>query len=223
MKLLAVDTVTEACSAALLMDEEVQEKFTIQPRGHTGLILPMIDELLSEAGLVLSQLDAIAVDRGPGSFTGVRISTGVVQGLAFSVDLPVVPISSLAALALAGSLSTSSDMVLAMIDARMNEVYWGCYQTDHDEPRLVGEEQVGPVSRIPVQSGNTVCIGSGAREYAAELDGHSNYQFNDDASRDYPHAAEIARLARLIAAEQSVSAERLKPVYLRNQVVKTRS
>lgn len=99
MKLLAVETSTEACSAALLIDGAVAERFEVSPQKHTRLILPMIDALMAEAGLMPQQLDALAFSRGPGSFTGVRIATGIIQGIAFGADLPVVPVSTLAAIA----------------------------------------------------------------------------------------------------------------------------
>jgi len=98
LKLLAVETSTEACSAALYIDGEIREKFELAPREHTKLILPMIDELMAEAQLKPQQLDALAFSRGPGSFTGVRIATGVTQGIALGADLPVVPVSTLAAI-----------------------------------------------------------------------------------------------------------------------------
>jgi len=99
MKLLAVETSTEACSAALYIDGIVNERFELTPKEHTRLILPMIDSLMSDAGLKPQQLDALAFGCGPGSFTGVRIATGVIQGIAFGADLPVVPVSTLAAIA----------------------------------------------------------------------------------------------------------------------------
>ena len=99
MKLLAVETSTEACSAALYIDGIVNERFELAPKEHTKLILPMIDSLMSDAGLKPQQLDALAFSCGPGSFTGVRIATGVIQGIALGADLPVVPVSTLAAIA----------------------------------------------------------------------------------------------------------------------------
>ena len=100
MKVLAVETSTDACSAALFIDGIVTERFELTPKEHTRLILPMIDNLMSEAGLRPQQLDALAFSCGPGSFTGVRIATGVIQGIALGADLPVVPVSTLAAIAL---------------------------------------------------------------------------------------------------------------------------
>ncbi len=145
-KILAIDTVTEGCSAALLIGEEIVEQFEVTPRGHTQKILPMVDQLLAESGHKLGELDAIAFDRGPGSFTGLRITAGVVQGLAYGADLPVVAVSSLAALARAHHQATGATFVLSAIDARMGEVYWGAYRIDPQGiPQLQGEEMVVPV------------------------------------------------------------------------------
>ena len=124
MKILALDTSTEACSAALLIDTEIHQRYEVAPREHGALILPMIETLLSEAGCAPTQLDALAFGRGPGAFVGVRIATGVAQGIAFAADLPVIPVSSLAAMA----QSVEHGNVYSAIDARMNEVYWGAYR-----------------------------------------------------------------------------------------------
>ena len=142
MKILAIDTATEACSVALLTDETCQEIFEIIPRQHTERVLPMVDEMLKKADLSLSQLDALAYNCGPGSFTGVRVATSVIQGLAFSADLPVIPVSSLAALAQLAYREEHKQKVLSAIDARMNEMYWGCYQLENGLMRLIGKEKV---------------------------------------------------------------------------------
>lgn len=220
MKLLAIDTVTEACSAALLVDGEIRERFVIEPRRHTELILPMVDELLAEAGLSLAQLDALAVDRGPGSFTGVRIGIGVAQGLAFAADLPVFPVSSLTALALAASHESQCDTILSLLDARMEEVYWGMYRMEKDMPVPVTEEQVGPTASVPLLNGPVVCIGNGVSLYTRTLASHENYQFIQDPLFDFPRASCAAKLATGMSFDQAVSAARLQPVYLRNQVTR---
>lgn len=225
MKLLAIDTVTEACSAALWLDGEVQERFELAPRQHTTLILPMVQQLLADSGLSLSQLDALAVDRGPGSFTGVRIGTGVVQGLAYAVDLPVVPVSSLATLAQAVWQKLQYENVLAMIDARMQEVYWAHYEFVEKEMVLVGEERVDPLAQVSMADGPTVyCVGSGSRLYQEQLQSRSGYQVLADSVYDFPHAAVLAGLAvNAYGRNEFVSADQLEPIYLRNQVVQRKS
>ncbi len=225
MKLLAIDTVTEACSAALWQDGEVQARFELAPRRHTQLILPMVQELLAEAGITLTQLDAIGVDRGPGSFTGVRIGTGVVQGLAYAADLPVVPVSSLAALAQAVWQQTGHAQVLAMIDARMHEVYGACYVRQANRMLLIGAEQVGPISAmIPADTACAwYCVGSGSREYAAQLQAHDHLQVIADSELDFPRAAVVAGLAATAyQCNEYVNAAQLEPSYLRNQVVQAK-
>lgn len=223
MKLLAIDTVTEACSAALLVDGEIRQRFRVDPRRHTELILPMVGELLAEAQLSLSQLDALAVDRGPGSFTGVRIGIGVAQGLAFAVDLPVYPVSSLAALALAASGETRSDTYLSLLDARMEEVYWGTFRMEQGRLEAVLPEQVGPPASLPLLSGDVLCTGSGVRLCTGSLARHEKYRFIEEPEFDYPRASSIARLAARAPVSQAVTAARLQPVYLRNQVTRPRN
>ena len=130
MKLLAIDTATEGCSASLFIDGAVTSLMKVEPRKHADLILPMVEQLLAKAELSLQQLDALAFGRGPGAFTGVRIATGVVQGMAYGADLPVVPVSTLQALAQRTYHEYCHEHVLAAFDARMNEVYWAAYQLD---------------------------------------------------------------------------------------------
>lgn len=222
MKLLALDTATEACSAALLIDGEVRERFEIAPRGHARLLLPMLEDLLAEAGLKPNQLDVIAFGRGPGSFTGVRIATGVVQGIAFAADLPVVPISTLAALARDGLYRSAATQVFAAIDARMGEIYCAAFRRDaQGEPELVGEEQVIPASAVcvPGGGGDWFGIGTGWGEYAPVLRECFGATLVDFDASALPRATHIAQLAAIdFKAGRSVSAEQAMPVYLRNQV-----
>src|SRR5436190_10050766 len=133
MKLLAFETATEACSVALWIDGRIGERFEIAPRRHAQLALPFAQSLLDEAGIAKSALDAIAVGRGPGAFTGVRLAIALAQGLALALDRPVVPVSTLAALAL-GALTDdpSGSAILAVIDARMGEIYAGAFERDAD-------------------------------------------------------------------------------------------
>jgi tRNA threonylcarbamoyladenosine biosynthesis protein TsaB len=123
--LLALDTATEACSVAVLHDGRVHSHYEVIPRLHAQRLLPMIKQIMAEAGAPLSAIDAIAFGRGPGAFTGVRIAIGVVQGLAFGLDRPVLPVSNLAVLAQGAYRLHGARQVAAAIDARMDEVYWG--------------------------------------------------------------------------------------------------
>ena len=151
MKILALDTSTDACSVALSVDALVCERFE-RGQKHSSRILSMVDEVLAESGLSLTQLDALAFGRGPGSFTGLRIGTGVVQGLGFGADLPVVPVSSLATLA----QGQDARCVLAAFDGRMSQVYWGAYLSNADGlVELRGREQVLAPCDVPLPGPNT--------------------------------------------------------------------
>ncbi len=219
-RILAIDTVTEGCSAALLIGDEVREQFEVTPRGHTRRILSMVDGLLSEAGIRPPELDAIAFDRGPGSFTGLRITAGVVQGLAYGGDLPIAPVSSLAALAMARYREHGEQNILSAIDARMGEVYWGIYQIIDGLPVLQGEEAVLPPQSLPVPEGEWVGVGSGWSSYPEEMEQHFSGHLLGADGAALPHAAEIARLAQpLCESGQLLPAADAQPVYLRNQVV----
>lgn len=220
-KILAIDTATEGCSAALLIGDEIVQQFEVTPRGHTRRILPMVDQLLAEAECKLTQLDAIAFDRGPGSFTGLRITAGVVQGLAYGADRPVIPVSSLAALASAHFQQSGSDNVLAAIDARMSEVYWGAYRVNSaGVPELLGEELVAPVEALPLVEGAWSGVGSGWSAYSDRLQAKFKDQLQQSDGEALPQAREIARLALTeLQAGRLLPAAETQPVYLRNQVV----
>jgi tRNA threonylcarbamoyladenosine biosynthesis protein TsaB len=216
LKLLALDTSTEACSAALWLDGETLERFALG-REHAGRILPMVEELLAEAGLGLSALDAIAFGRGPGSFTGLRITAGIVQGLAFGADLPVVPVSTLAALA----QGTDSARVLAALDARMHQVYWGAYRRNAEGlMESAGEECVIAPEQAPLPPGTGwIGAGSGWDRYAEALQQRLGSPLAGWRGECYPHARDVAALgAAAFRAGQAVSAERAIPVYLRDEV-----
>lgn len=219
MKILAIDTATEACSVALANHDSIEEIFEVIPRKHTERVLPMVDELLNNAGLSLAELDAIAFDRGPGSFTGVRVGTSVAQGLAFSVDLPVLPISSLSALAQYALKEKNLSHVLSMIDARMNEVYWACYSQQDAVMVLQGNETVSPVSNIELDKGSWHCIGSGCDTYRDELMANSSVEISGYIDDCLPRARYIAELATKQYSEQSLlKAEQALPSYVRDEV-----
>jgi len=138
VKLLAFETSTEACSVAVWVDGEVCERFEIAPRRHAELTLPWAEQLLVDAGVAKSQLDAIAIGRGPGAFTGVRLAIAIGQGIALALDRPIVPVSTLAALA----LQAPGPRVFAAIDARMGEVYAAAYELRDGDAVALDEERV---------------------------------------------------------------------------------
>ena len=218
MNILAFDTATEACSAALMFNGEVRERYQIAPRQHAQLILGMMDELLAEAGITLAQLDALAYGRGPGSFIGVRIATGVAQGIAFAQDLPVVPVSTLAALA----QGVEQPRVLAAIDARMNEVYWAAYERDNlGIMRLLGEEALTPAELVVLPTGaqsSWFGAGTGWQEQGPHL-AHHFPQIAGYRADVFPQARNVAILGESgLVQGLGVTPEQAQPVYLRDKV-----
>ncbi|MCX7100236.1 MAG: tRNA (adenosine(37)-N6)-threonylcarbamoyltransferase complex dimerization subunit type 1 TsaB [Methylobacter sp.] len=225
MKLLAVETSTEACSAALIIDSEVAERFELAPKEHTKLILPMIDSLMAEAGLKPKQLDALAFSRGPGSFTGVRIATGVIQGIALGADLPVVPVSTLAALAQDFFENNPQDAAFVAMDARMEEIFWGVYRCDSaGYAELMGNEVVTPADFVDFPELLGVGIGSGWGVYPQELMSRLvNRVIRYEAER-LPRARAIAKLGvRGFELGLAVPVEQAMPVYLRDKVARKES
>jgi len=218
MKLLALETATEACSAAVWVDGAVLERYEIAPRRHAVLILPMVEAVLAEAGLTMNQLDAIAVGRGPGAFTGVRIAIGIAQGLAFAGDLPVVPVSTLAALALGAAREMGQTRIATALDARMGEIYWGTWAVSDDGVALLGEERVCAPALVTASPDEWFGVGSGWSVYAEALS--QRLIVSGWLGERYPHASDIARLAADPARRDSwVTAEQALPVYLRDRVV----
>ncbi|MGB5305863.1 MAG: tRNA (adenosine(37)-N6)-threonylcarbamoyltransferase complex dimerization subunit type 1 TsaB [Gammaproteobacteria bacterium] len=222
LKILALETSTTACSAALSIDGEVLERYVIAPREHAILILPMIESLLVEADLSVTQLDAVAFGRGPGSFTGVRIGAGVVQGIAFAADLPVVPVSTLAALALGAMGETGEGRVMTALDARRSEVYWGCYLQDmQGMPALQGEECVCRPATVPLpEAGGWIGAGSGWDAYGTIMMPVAGRQILRMLPDIEPRAADVARLGvDGFGKGLIVSADAAVPVYIRDTVV----
>jgi tRNA threonylcarbamoyladenosine biosynthesis protein TsaB len=218
LKLLAIDTSTDACSAALSLDGAMSSRYTLAPRRHAELILSMVDELLREADTALTRLDALAFGRGPGAFTGVRIAAGVIQGLALAAELPVVPVSSLAALA-QGAI-TKSDCLISAIDARMGEVYWGLFQVRDRLALPVQDEAVTRPERMSVPADRQwFGVGNAWQAYARELSAAVNQRLIGRDESAYPHARDMIPLAaQAYAAGGAVPAELALPVYLRNPV-----
>lgn len=225
MKLLALDTATEACSAALYIDGDIKQNYQLAPREHTRLILGMIEGLLAEAGISIQQLDALAFGRGPGSFTGVRIATGVVQGMAYGADLPVVPVSTLAAIAQSVHDDHQAESVLTAIDARMQAVYWAEYRLDQGLMKLTDEEKVISPEQVPVPAQQPwVGAGSGWAAYEPQLLTRIAQPLQALYPDIYPQSASIAKLAADDFAQgRYVEAAKAVPVYLRNDVAKKTS
>ena len=227
MKLLALDTSSEGCSAALWLDGQLVERFEVAPRGHTRLLMPMIKELLAEQQLTPADLDALAFARGPGSFTGLRIATGVVQGLAWGLALPVVPVSSLASVALLAIEQHSlenGDGVAVAFDARMGEVYWGIFECHDGLPVAIGPERVcAPEAVALPEAGENsprrwFGAGSGWRFQEAMPATITGQLVGLDETL-VPRAAQVARLAEIAFQRgETVSAEQAQPVYVRDEV-----
>ncbi|MES2129515.1 MAG: tRNA (adenosine(37)-N6)-threonylcarbamoyltransferase complex dimerization subunit type 1 TsaB [Pseudomonadota bacterium] len=205
-KILAIETSSEQASCALLNGDTVLARQSTGVRTHSQSILPMVQELLAEAGLALKELDAIAFGAGPGSFTGVRTACGIAQGLAFGAGLPVIPIVTLAAMALACRQRTGATDVLTVLDARMGEVYWAQYRFA-DGWQTVAEPALCTPGGVAAAGTPTACgnglTGSGLADVM-------------------PHAAQVAELAALeFAAGRTVTAAQAQPIYLRNKIAYT--
>jgi tRNA threonylcarbamoyladenosine biosynthesis protein TsaB len=235
VRILALDTATENCSAALMIDGRVLAREVELERGHAERILPMIDELLAEAGTTLRSLDAIAFGRGPGSFTGVRLAATVTQGLAFGADVGVVPVSDLRAVAQrAFEHGAALNRILVCNDARMSEVYWGCFERGADGlATQKGDEHVGKPLTVALPEGwiDAAGVGRGFSVYADDLRTAVPGVFASELrtvnpsvvaeayDRFLPRATEIVLLAaREVAEGRIVSADAAIPVYLRDNV-----
>lgn len=227
MKLLALDCSTEACSVALLDDSNgersINEVFELAPRQHTQRILPIVDQLLVDCDVSLSQLDAIAYGRGPGSFTGLRICLGAVQGLAYGAELPVVGVSTLAAQAQAAvdDSEVIDGLILSTLDARMDEVYWGVFRQQRGLVTILGPERLTAPEQVELQTMqgdelNLVAIGSGFN-YASRMPVNSSVNlWRGDL---LPTASAVAKLgyADFNNGAARTAAEAI-PVYLRDEV-----
>jgi len=225
MKLLAIETATEACSVALWLDGEVRERFEIAPRRHAELTLPWAEQLLADAGVKKSQLDAIAIGRGPGAFTGVRLAIAIGQGIALALDRPMVAVSTLAALA----LQAPGPRVLAAIDARMGEVYAAAFELrdigqDNRDAFALDQERVSHPDALdlPGDRNDWHGVGTGFAAQDGALASRLRPRFASVDAGALPHAADVARLAALAFARgEAVAPEFAEPAYLRNNVALT--
>jgi tRNA threonylcarbamoyladenosine biosynthesis protein TsaB len=220
VKILALDTATEACSVALGIGDRSIERYVELERGHAEQILPMVDAVLAEGGVALAQLDAIAFGRGPGGFTGVRLAASVVQGLAFGADVGVVPISDLAAVAQrVVQLDPGAGRVLVVNDARMREVYWAEFAID-GFPRLTGEERVNAAAEVDVAPGSGAWVAAGRGLLAwPELAARCRAAGASVRADLLPRASEVLALARpQVAGGHVLAPEAALPVYVRDRV-----
>jgi tRNA threonylcarbamoyladenosine biosynthesis protein TsaB len=225
MRVLAVDAATEACSAALNIDGEYRARTALSGRSSAQQILKLVEELLAEAELSLTSLDGIAASIGPGAFTGVRISVAVAQGLAFGADLTVIPITTLEALALQVS-ATAPGLIVSCLDARMGEVYWGCFAAD--AAQLLVEKGAQAVAAPHVLSN---VASHGPPPYAGIGRGFSAYprllslpglRISEAQSLALPNAREMAQLGALrLAQGRGLDPAKLTPLYLRDKVALT--
>ena len=216
--ILAIETSSEMASCALLSGATLLSREASGVRTHSQSILPLVQELLAEAGIALAQCDAIAFGAGPGSFTGVRTACGIAQGLAWGAGLPVVAVVTLDAMALACARQSGAIDVLAVLDARMGEVYWAQYSGGQRVagPALCAPGQVVP---LPAQGPLTAC-GNGLSAYPDALAGAAFAQ--GALSAIMPHAREIAPLAAAaLAAGAAMPAAQAQPLYLRNKIAYT--
>lgn len=223
MKLLAIDTSTEACSAALWLDGELRERYEITGRDHTQKLMPQVASLLAECGVSYSQLDGIVCGHGPGSFAGVRIGVGYVKGLGLALDKPVLGVSSLAMLALRVAREHGVTQVLAAIDARMNEVYFGAFEVQDGKLRQLAPEIVAPPTAVPAMSeGRWAAAGTGWGTYRDLLDNAVAVDLVQVLPEALPHAGDALLLALPeFEAGRAINADDLAPVYLRNKVALT--
>jgi tRNA threonylcarbamoyladenosine biosynthesis protein TsaB len=213
--ILAIETSTELASVALLHHGQLLSHEAAGVQTHSQNVLPMVQALLAQAGISLSDCDAIAFGAGPGSFTGVRTACGVAQGLAFGADLPVIPVVTLLAMAAACREACKADDVLVVLDARMEEVYWAQYRYQ-DGWQVVTAPALSAASDVRMVGAATAC-GNGLTAYPSAFDG-----WEGTLPEITPHALQVARLAEIeFLAGRTVKAHEAQPIYLRNKVALT--
>ncbi len=224
MNLLAIDTATEALSAALWLDGEIIERYSVVTREHAAKLPLLVPDLMAEAGLSLRQLDGLVCGIGPGSFAGVRIGVSYVKGLALGLNLSVIGVTSLAMLAQAALVENPEATALSAIDARMDEVYFGAYRLVDGLATAVQADAVSPASAITVPPATAfVATGSGWGVHRAALLAMLPNVPQTIEAEAFPHAAAALTIAaKLFAAGQGGDAALLVPAYLRNQVALTK-
>ena len=220
MNLLALDTSTEACSVAFDDGIETRRQFIVTQRGHADRLLGMVEAVLADAQVRPSELAAVVFGRGPGSFTGIRIGVATAQGLAMAASCPLVPVSTLAAMALGARRRFGGSRFAVALDARMGEVYWGRFVTDTGQPRLLGEECVClPQARPALGPGAWAGVGSGWLRYPDDLRHTDDGPLTVGTEPHFPDARDMLALARsILASGAGVPPAAAHPTYLRDQV-----
>lgn len=221
--ILALDASTEACTVALEEGDRRWSRFAVTPRGHARELLGMVEAVLTEAGLERHHIGLLGYGRGPGAFTGVRISVGVAQGLAWGLDIPVAGISTLAAVAQGARRQHGADRVLVAMDARMNEVYWAAFAADPDSDLMVAieEESVAAAGEVCLPQGWQDYLGAGTgwgihRVALETAVGKVPAMIEPEALPDALNLLPFARRARETGC--TVPADQASPIYLRNRV-----
>ena len=219
MKFLAIDTSSNACSVAVAVGEIIVEKHVIAAREHTKMLIPMIQEVLGETNMTLEDLDAIILGNGPGSFIGIRIGASVAQGLAYGAKKLIVPVSSLAAVALEAMESDDVARVVVLQNAHMHEVYFGLFEKGSDElPMRIGEEKIVAAEYAIECEGKFIAAGAGWQRYP-EIKIINQSSMIADSQVLYPRASCILRLGvRSLAEGAAILPELLAPTYLRSKV-----
>lgn len=221
--ILGLETSTDACSVALSTAQQTFTEYVVEPQAHSKLMLGMVESVCKQAGISLNQVHAFAFGKGPGSFTGLRIAASVVQGLAFGVNKPVIAVSSLQALAQQAANLAPTATILATLDARMQEIYYGLYACAQDS--LVKAKMTDclqkPEQLNSQEATNCLAVGTGCAAYAALL--QAKYpQMRIDINILYPRAQEVVQLAiAQYLRSDTLSASAAVPVYIRNDVVQT--
>ena len=221
MKLLALDTSSDACSVALQLDDNISEQHVVQPKEHTNILVPMIKGLLRDAGAVIQDLEGIVLGNGPGSFIGVRIAASLSQGLAHGSGLKVVPISSLAAIAAEVMDVHSANRVVVAQDARMNEVYFGIYKNDGNGlPIAETEEVLQPIGKFAGLSAASISVAAGkAWHLYPELLALNRQAVSEAVDVQFPRARYLLSLAAgAWKRGEAIGPEDLVPAYIRMKV-----
>lgn len=226
--ILAIETATSACSVALNFDGAVFERQEEGASIHSQVLLEMIQSVLSEAKLTVKDLDSVAVSRGPGSFTGLRIGIGVAQGIAYGANCPMIGVSSLKTLA---NQATEEGLIIAGIDARMNEIYWGVFEKTTDSLKQIGDAQVSapetiqlPIANKESDAKHVYLVGNAWEEYKQSLLIDLIIGTKRLEQVIVPNAMSVLQLAQTAyAGEEWVSPLAFMPEYIRDNVAEKSS